>query len=407
MKTKIYLSFILIFLTLICQSQQSSWIPQNSPLADNFRSVHFIDQENGWIVSEQGNLILTKDGGNSWQTKNLTGVLESVFFSDLNHGCIVGRTTTPADSSLIYITNDGGENWTEVNHNKINRLNDIFFANNDIGWAVGSQGELNKNCCYYTSDGGNTWIYQSSALVIGAELFGVHFRDENIGQLCGTDGAFFTTNNGGTTSWAIGISMPVINLNDIYNFGLLNGCIVGDEGTILYTINNWYQFIEQTSNTTENLNGVSGDTLTNKLWVVGDNGTILYSPYYLLGWTFQNSGVTEHLNDICMLNEMEGWAVGNNGTLLHYSPYISVNEQKTPDFYIYPNPAYENLIVQNDNSASFNKIQIHRVDGNIVLKKNFSGKSQLSIDVSKYKKGLYLVTAIGNSKKSVKKILIR
>ena len=87
--------------------------------------------------------------------------------------------------------------------------------------------------------------------------FGVSFRDEFKGTACGTDGSFFITNNGGT-SWAMGISMPVLNLNDIYNFGLLTGCLVGDEGTALFTTNNWNQYIDQNTGTDENLNAVTG-----------------------------------------------------------------------------------------------------------------------------------------------------
>ncbi|MEZ5195504.1 MAG: YCF48-related protein [Bacteroidales bacterium] len=407
MKTKLLLSIISSAFFLVCQSQQSSWIPQNSPSTDNFQSVYFIDQDNGWIVSEQGALIFTKDGGNSWQLKNLSGILESVFFSNNNHGCIVGRTITPSDSSLILISEDGGENWSEVDHFKINRLNDVYFINDDIGWAVGSIDEWNLNSCLYTIDGGNTWIIQESLSVVDGELFAVSFRDENLGSTCGNDGAFFITNNGGTQSWAMGVSMPIVKLNDIFNFGILNGCIVGDEGTILYTINNWYQYIEQNSNTSEDLNGVSGETVTNKLWVVGDNGTILYSPNYLLGWTYQNSGVTENLNSICMLNEIEGWAVGDNGSLLHYSPYISISNSNEPQIDIFPNPSSRRLIIQNDNPSSFYKIQIHDSNGKMVFGGNLLHDSPLIIDVTGYESGLYFLTISNNTMNLVKKIIVK
>ncbi len=141
MKKKIILTLVYVISYLFIFSQQSSWNLYDSPTDENLQSVCFVDADHGWIVSDEGTLIYTNDGGESWQNNNLGGDLESVNFSDENHGCIVGWTNFPSDSSLILITADGGENWLPVEHVKVNRLNDVFFINNSIGWAVGSKDE--------------------------------------------------------------------------------------------------------------------------------------------------------------------------------------------------------------------------------------------------------------------------
>ncbi len=223
MKKLIFLLF-LFFCSFHISFSQSTWQLVNPPVNADFVSVCFTDESHGWIVSETGTIVWTTDAGMTMSTISFPEYhFKSVHFSDSNHGCIVGWQELPTDSSLILITSNGGDDWSLGNHEKVNHLNDVFFINNDKGWAVGSRDSYNLNCCLHTLDGGNNWTIQESILVAGAELFGVHFRDENIGQTCGTDGAFFLTNNGGGTGWALGISMPLINLNDIFNFGLSSG----------------------------------------------------------------------------------------------------------------------------------------------------------------------------------------
>jgi photosystem II stability/assembly factor-like uncharacterized protein len=405
---KLLLCLVAAMLTLYLSQAQGSWHIVNSPVDENLISICFIDTDHGWIISETGTIISTSNSGITWETISYPDVhFESVHFSDNDHGCIVGWQETPADSSLIMLTSDGGNTWSIVDHVRVNRLNDVFFINNNIGWAVGSYDDWNLNCCLYTSDGGQNWDKQSSISVVGAELYGVCFRDENLGQVCGADGAFFITNNGGTQSWAMGISMPILNLNAIYNWGALTGCTVGDEGTALYTINNWYQYIETVTNTTENLNGVSGDPVTNKLWAVGENGTIIYTSYYVLGWMEQTSGVTEHLNDVQMINESNGWAVGDNGTILHYSLETAIRHRDESWIEIFPNPVDNLLYIHMDSPVTFDLIQIINSNGTLVAQKKIENCFETTIDVSNLAPGIYHLKIIGDSETIIKKVLIK
>jgi photosystem II stability/assembly factor-like uncharacterized protein len=396
-----------MYFSLITFSQ-STWQIVNPPVNTDFVSVAFTDEAHGCIIASDGTLIKTMDGGETWNTfYPFPGFhINSMYFSDENHGCAVGYESGVADSSLILVTSDGGENWSFGNHEKVNRLNDVFFINNEKGWAVGSRDTYNLNCCLHTLDGGNNWTLQESILVAGAQLFGVHFRDENIGQSCGADGAFFLTNNGGGTSWAMGISMPLVNLNDIYNFGTLGGCIVGDDGTVLYTINNWYQYIEQNSGTIENLHGVSGNPATNEVWAVGDNGTIIYTSNYLLGWATQASGVTENLNDVCMVSSDEGWAVGDNGTILHFSNTSSVENNFDSQIRVYPNPVSNLLYIKTDTQGKIDQIQLYSIEGKLVYQRKADNISLLEIDVSNFLSGIYYLKTKSSSHSTIRKIVI-
>ena len=385
-------TFGFFFCIIFSSFSQNSWHLFPSPVSENLVSVCFPNTANGFIISENATIIKTTDSGNSWETLYAwPGIhLNAICFSDEMHGCSVGWFNNGnVDSSLILITVDGGNLWTWIDHPAVNRFNDVFFIDNDKGWAVGSKGEQNLNCIYYTSDGGLTWSEQTGIMIVGAELKGVSFRNENQGSVCGADGAFFLTSSGGS-SWAMGISMPVLNLNDIFNFGILSGCIVGDDGTALYTTNNWYQYVETTTNINENLNAVSGDATTNKLWAVGDNGTIIYTPNYLFGWVSQESGTIEDLNDICMLSEDEGWAVGNNGTILYYGPTSDVNNTfSNKEFNVFPNPTSGLINIEGEFQQKETVIQIVDMTGKSKLRLQGAYDYQLNVDLSGNPTGIY------------------
>lgn len=334
MKKIFFLMMIAIIISFFSMAQ-SSWEQITSPVSEKFISVCFTDAQHGWILSEDGTLLSTENGGSSWQTMDLgSDTYTCVHFTDQNHGCITGH----GDSSVIMVTTNGGTDWTTVEHEKAYHLNHVYFHDGDIGWAVGVKDNMNYNL--YTDNGGNTWTPQMDIFVMNAELYCIHFRDALTGNTCGAEGAFFTTNSGGISGWAMNISIPSlgVDLYSIYNWGMLNGSAVGSNGTALYTTDNWGSYIETTTNVTVNLYGVSGVPPTNKLWACGEGGTIIYTSNYIFGWIAQPTPVTKHLNDIQMIDENNGWAVGDNGTILKYGLLPGINELDISGLEVFPNP---------------------------------------------------------------------
>ena len=406
-KITILLVLSLFYMSSVCA--QASWEVKQSPVFEDLASVCFYDDDHGWVVSYTGTVLNTTDGGTTWNIHSFPDYhFESVHFPTASFGCIVGWFVESADSSLILTTSDGGGTWTEATHTKVNRLNDVYFENSADGWAVGTYDDLNLNCCLYTSDGGASWTKQMEVLVSGAELFGVHFRDEQVGTACGTDGAFLHTNSAGTTGWSLNISMPLVDLNALWNVGSQHGCAVGDEGTVLYTINDWYQHIDQTSGTTEDLYGVHAEPLNNKFWAVGNNGTIIHMSNYLLGWTSQASGTTEHLRDVCMLSETEGWAVGTNGTILHYTAETSIVEfPNNIQLTITPNPSDGILKVMLDSGQFIDRIEVIDILGQVGMT-IIPGelRQTCTVDLTELQNGIYFVKVYSSRGFALKRLII-
>jgi len=387
MKKQITILGILLTISITLFSQ-ASWEPVISPVSENLVSVCFVDAQNGWILSDEGTLISTVDGGQSWQTTDFdSGNFTSVYFTDQNHGCIVGWQ----DSSFILRTTDGGGNWSDIDHLKAEHLNDVFFINENTGWAVGLKDNMNYTLS--TSDGGENWAEQSSMHVLEGELYSINFRDEMKGTACGYYGMFLITSTGGS-SWALNVSIPQLgeNLNSVYNWDATKGCVVGTSGLALYTVNTWGQYVETNTNTTEELNGISAVEGTNKVWAVGTNGAIIYTSSYILGWVAQNSGVTENLIDIDMVEENNGWAVGENGTILHYSLGSSVEENAEEICFIYPNPTHGKIYIEFYQEEKVNEIILIDITGKIVSKMIDSEyQQQIAIDAPDLLPGIYFL----------------
>ena len=93
-------------------AQSANWTKLTSPSNENLRSIHFLDESNGWAVGANATLLRTTNGGTSWTIINTSFATEirefnSIRFLNSNVGWL-GSTTGFAR------TTDGGTTWTPV-----------------------------------------------------------------------------------------------------------------------------------------------------------------------------------------------------------------------------------------------------------------------------------------------------
>ena len=304
--------------------QGINWLKINSGTTSNLDAIFFLDENTGWIVGSNGIILKTSDGGNSWRLiETDLNTLLDVYFLDANVGWVI-------TSSRIYKTTNGGENWVEkfASAETTYFFESIAFCNASNGIAVGSMGKM-----YRTADGGENWAIMETeeavwmfdvqfttathgwiaglrasriSITIGGmfggvsieiddprytlwettdsgytwtqrnfgfsgSLYGVYFLNETSGWATGTNGAVFTTNDGGST-WSVVRS--VHDMNAVHFCNAKAGWAVGQDGTVLYTNN--------------------GGTL----------------------WTLQaGSGTNSALNSVQFIDSLRGWATG--GKMLH------------------------------------------------------------------------------------------
>jgi photosystem II stability/assembly factor-like uncharacterized protein len=141
-----------------------------------------------------------------------------------------------------------------------NTLNDIFFIDQNTGWAVGDAGTIIK-----TEDSGLN--YETINYPFQSNLFSVEF------------------------------------------FDMLNGISAGETGTILKTSDGGYNWSLKETGLTENLNDVCC-IYPEKAWIAGENGTILFSEDKGDTWQIQYTDSLSSFNSVYFSDESNGWAAG-------------------------------------------------------------------------------------------------
>jgi photosystem II stability/assembly factor-like uncharacterized protein len=211
--------------------------------------LRFADREHGWVYGELGALFVTGDGGKSWERQRVPTrhLLLGASFLDAQTGWLSGGGMT------VLKTSDGGASWRsgtvflpaggegaqrpkesvrveteqlESDTRQVGgrRLNAVWFATHERGWAVGGEGVI-----IATNDGGRTWRPQTSG--VGDDLYDVKFFDESEGWAVGRGGTMLHTNDGGRT-WTDARRVTTHALERLYTIGR-RAWAVGFGGTVV------------------------------------------------------------------------------------------------------------------------------------------------------------------------------
>jgi photosystem II stability/assembly factor-like uncharacterized protein len=256
---------------------------------DSQRSTHltFTDPLNGWITGDKPPLLRTTDGGNSWLPISIPGAtaLTGITFLDGQTGYIIGDG--------IWQTSDGGQVWTKQTvpvHGNYS-LSDVSFSDKSNGIIIGQKIEFDPPpyCREYiyeliinTTDGGTTWVDQSS----GSEIFlhSIDYLDSNNAWLIYSgysEGGNLLHSTDGGKSWKVQLSLNHDRgTDDIQSVRFIN---------------------------------------PNDGWVIGSVGVILHTSNGGTTWTYEPSGTVNHLADCYFLDSATGYTVGEYGTILHTS----------------------------------------------------------------------------------------
>ena len=151
----------------------SSLTNLNSGSSSTFSGISAPTVNNVWVCG--GNRIYYYNGTNFTSQIAPAGAFNDIHFINNQEGWVVG------DLGIIGKTTDGGTSWApQTNPDTQNRsLYSVFFLNANLGWAVGADGVI-----LHTTDGGTTWTVEGAGLTT-AFLRGVHFTSSTNGYVVG------------------------------------------------------------------------------------------------------------------------------------------------------------------------------------------------------------------------------
>lgn len=285
-----------------------------------YRSLCFVDQNNGWVVGQSGIIIHTADGGNTWneQHGDTLSDYEDVQFINQHVGWIVGRNNT------MLKTKDGGEHWLPVvvPDDTPRTIMALSFVDENRGWICDNGGSI-----YHTTDGCESWTQQLP--YFRWTVTDIQFLNGHEGWAITTNKIAFHTTNGGNTWNQVSVPTesdfwPVVCM-DIFFLNPQKGWVIGMSASSdiatpqspLYCTRNggitWasQSFIESYWITSivfinERLGWIAG---LDKIFCTTNGGKT---------WFVQNEIKDEVFARVCFVDELNGWALGFLGNIYKY-----------------------------------------------------------------------------------------
>ena len=366
------------------------WEKQVSTSGLSLISLRFFDKNNGLICNNNGQVIRTHDGGKLWETPTLSigsGYVQKAFFADTAHIWIVGGIFWA--SNFVYKSSNGGQSWDNQMETKADfgndfggpyPLTDIFFWDNNSGWAAGLNGAI-----YSTIDGGNAWEAQFERSPV-ENLYSIYFLNEKLGWAVGQEKDVFKTtdggkhwsrklvaNTGGTWSsvfftdenngWAVGS----------FHSGNAGGCIRSKDGG-----ENWQKVTLNCPPDTRFSKVLFTDAKHG--WIVGDY--IFRTVDGGENWAFLGTaGGWNYIMDISFVNNEEGWGLFNGGRAIKKT--TDGGQTWTTQLYAFNKTIYDFQFIDRQNGwfVSDDGIIFHTSDGGKNWVEQFSGTSNQILTV--------------------------
>ncbi len=282
----------------------TSWTKVELFTSETIRDLKFVNTTTGFAIGDSGIVYKTSDGGTNWSKKNTSNIsnLYSMSFLNSQTGIICG------EKGLLLKTVNGGENWTNLLVDKLGEisLKSISFVNENEGYI-----DLSPDTLYLKStNGGESWFKQS----IGQKVNKVFFINQNHGWAVGDSGRILKTTNGGL-NWSLKPSNTTVNLVNLSFIDSLVGWCAGDNGYLLITDDGGNSWLSQNVGSDNNYLQVIF-TDSNNGWVITDGAEILKTTNGGSDWNFQINPKDSSLSKLFFLNNLYGWGVYGDNNII-------------------------------------------------------------------------------------------
>ncbi|HEX2489941.1 MAG TPA: YCF48-related protein [Blastocatellia bacterium] len=322
--------------SLSAPAQQPEWAAQSSGALAKLSGVFFVDRDHGWVAGSNGTLLATEDGGAKWLRQTLperqrNEALNDVWFFNSGRGLLLGEyglfnrrgDIDWSEKVFLMMSKDRGANWEAgtLRPPPVSILLRMYFANDQIGWAVGEAGTIQR-----TIDGGATWDLQEGPT--RKLLNDVAAIDESHAWAVGAGGTILRTVDGGR-NWDEQSSGGAQALRAVHFVDSQRGWAVGAKGAIISTVNGGARWRRQTSGVELNLNDVVFLNAKEGLgkgpregpgegWIAGDRGVLLHTTDGGATWENVELNARGNLSRLFFIAPDCGWVVGTSGAIFKY-----------------------------------------------------------------------------------------
>ena len=307
-----------------------TWVQVRVPTSVMLTRVFFVSEATGWAVGHDGNILLTDDGGETW-TLQRDGVSDQVGINEERVARARGKVSdlekqlaTLSPESPPEGENELLESLEEARSALATALDvmaepvyapplmDIWFANDEQGWAAGAFGTLLR-----TSNGGRSWADSSYSLQNSEELHlnGVAGDASGTLYLSSEWGYVFRSTSSGESWEAVETGFEgsyfgvVVNpvSGSVFAYGLL--------GTIYRSTDRGQTWEQLDSKTGESLFGAASAT-GGALVFVGENGAAVRTDNDGNSFSVLDPGTGHGLYGVTPLGAGRFVATGEGGSVV-------------------------------------------------------------------------------------------
>ncbi len=198
------LSIIILFSLSCSLYSQQYWLRVNSPTGYSLNRSHFVDTTFGWAAGDSGAIVHTSNSGINWVLQN-SGItnfaIDDVFFINRNIGWAISNDYF-YEGTIILRTTNGGINWSNSRFPDSTLVfNIVYFLNSLTGFLSGYSGVI-----YKTTNSGSNWFNCNIDTAYCPYLYlfpknKFYFVNSQIGFACGgqidIQGMVWKTSDGG------------------------------------------------------------------------------------------------------------------------------------------------------------------------------------------------------------------
>ncbi|MEH6579071.1 MAG: YCF48-related protein [Amphritea sp.] len=240
------------------------------------------------------------------------------------------RLVAVGERGHILYSDDQGSNWTLSQVPVRSQLNAVFFADDQLGWAVGEDAVI-----LHTSDGGLSWQKQFDArdADLKGPLLDIYFISATEGLAIGVFNKLYHTQNGGK-SWEIW-QEHADNLDEWHLFSMASPApgviyVTSESGLLFLSQDGGNSFIQQQTDHDGSFHGVlamRGADGLDRLLLSGVGGKLFISPDSGNSWRELDSHTEAGLSGGSWLPDGSALIVGADGVMLRISPDLSSVEK--------------------------------------------------------------------------------
>ncbi len=317
---------------LILLFAQTDWLPLHAQPASTLpemlsdatlHDIFFLNADRGWAVGDRGAIWMTEDGGQRWRLADspVNCSLQSIHFVDDQNGWIVGGWTHPYShrtSGVVLRTENGGRRWTQVSSETLSKLTRVKFFDRRRGWAVGTPSAMYPAGVYRTEDSGRSWTSfaadQASTWMTG------DFTDADHGVVVGRDGAAAIVGSAAMQP----LVKPNTGLRHLRAVLATDPTLIqlaGDGGLLLVADGagrSWSSpELPLSPQVIDKIDFQAFATADNVCWLAGNPGSCLFRSLDRgRTWQLLYTGQPLPIHALTFVDARRGWATGALGTIL-------------------------------------------------------------------------------------------